>query len=195
MSSRDSSTLALASIESTFNLSSISLVGVLDSGSIVLWTSMLLVVALSAALHAWWWRRQSRRLRQSLGSAADRRQSHSEFEPNRGLLSLAGRDDSPDDPLQGPRRPLHVREPEVLRRARPHARRNQRENGFRLLPQGARREIPSRRQGRPRQRPAHRHRRRTRHTQGREALRPGHENSALSAPTVLRSESRESSGT
>ncbi len=78
MSSGDSNTLALAIIVSIFNLSSISLVGVLDSGSIVPWTSVLFVVALSAALHAWWWRRQSRRLWQSLNSAADRRQSDSE---------------------------------------------------------------------------------------------------------------------
>ena len=78
MNSRDSNTLVLASKVTTFDLSPISFTGVVDGNSFVLWTSILIVLALSAAVHAWWWRRQLRLVRLSLGSAADQRQSDSE---------------------------------------------------------------------------------------------------------------------
>jgi two-component system, NtrC family, sensor kinase len=77
MSSRDSPTLALESTDPRHAL--IPLPEVMDGPSMILWTSVLILLLLSVALHAWWWTWQSRHPRSNTKTTADLPQSDSGF--------------------------------------------------------------------------------------------------------------------
>ena len=99
--------------------------------------------------------------------------------PDRGLLPLAGRDHPPDDPLQGPRGPVHLRQQRFCAELATTLEAIKGKTDYDFFPRELAEKYRADDQQGPRERPGPRRRRAARHAQGGEALRPDDEDAAL----------------